>query len=104
MNWGALAALAELAGAVAVVVTLVYLAVQLRQNSTLLKASIATASHESTNQQQSTTRCGDGTNSVAAPIRVSHSALGPAQQIFSDGHHLHFIGTGINLQDLRVAH
>ena len=50
MNWDAIAALAELAGALAVIATLVYLTVQLRQNSALLKASIATASRESTNQ------------------------------------------------------
>jgi hypothetical protein len=50
MNWDAVGAVAELAGALAVIVTLVYLAVQLRQNSTLLRASIATASRESTNQ------------------------------------------------------
>jgi len=50
MSWDAIAALAELAGALAVIATLVYLTVQLRQNSTLLKASIATASCESTNQ------------------------------------------------------
>lgn len=50
MSWDAIAALAELAGALAVIATLVYLTVQLRQNSALLKASIATASRESTNQ------------------------------------------------------
>ena len=50
MNWDAVAAIAELAGAVAVVATLVYLSIQLRQNSALLKASLATASRESTNQ------------------------------------------------------
>ena len=50
MNWDAIAAIAELAGALAVIATLVYLTVQLRQNSALLKASIATASRESTNQ------------------------------------------------------
>ena len=50
MNWDAVGAVAELAGALAVIATLVYLAVQLRQNSALLKSSIATASRESTNQ------------------------------------------------------
>jgi hypothetical protein len=50
MNWDAVGAVAELAGALAVIATLAYLAVQLRQNSALLKASIATASRESTNQ------------------------------------------------------
>ena len=50
MNWDAIGAVAELAGALAVIATLVYLAVQLRQNSALLKASLATASRESTNQ------------------------------------------------------
>jgi len=50
MNWDAIGAIAELAGALAVIATLAYLAVQLRQNSALLKSSIATASRESTNQ------------------------------------------------------
>jgi len=38
MNWEAIGALAELCGAAAVVVTLVYLAVQLRQNNELLRS------------------------------------------------------------------
>ena len=50
MNWDALGALAELAGATAVVITLIYLALQLRQNSRLVKASIAATTRESTNQ------------------------------------------------------
>ena len=50
INWEAVGALAELAGALAVVLTLIYLAVQLRQNSALLKASIAASTRESTNQ------------------------------------------------------
>ncbi len=50
MNWDAIGALAELAGATAVVITLIYLALQLRQNSTLVKASIAATTRESTNQ------------------------------------------------------
>lgn len=41
MNWEALGAIAELCGAVAVVATLVYLAVQVRQNSRLIEASLA---------------------------------------------------------------
>ena len=36
MNWDAIGALAELAGAVAVIITLVYLAVQIRQSSSLV--------------------------------------------------------------------
>jgi hypothetical protein len=39
MNWEALGAVGEIVGAVAVVVTLVYLALQIRQNSRLIKAS-----------------------------------------------------------------
>ena len=50
MNWDALGSIAELAGAIAVVITLIYLALQLRQNSTLVKASIAATTRESTNQ------------------------------------------------------
>lgn len=50
MNWDALGAVGELAGAVAVFATLIYLAVQLRQNSRLVKSSIAASTRESTNQ------------------------------------------------------
>ena len=50
MNWEAVGAIGEVAGAVAVVFTLIYLALQLRQNSALLKIHLATASRESTNQ------------------------------------------------------
>lgn len=50
MNWDALGAIGELVGGLAVIVTLIYLAVQLRQNSALLKASVAASTRESTNQ------------------------------------------------------
>ncbi|TDG11801.1 hypothetical protein E2F43_15625 [Seongchinamella unica] len=41
MKWEALSALAEICSAVAVVVTLIYLAIQIRQNSRLIEASLA---------------------------------------------------------------
>ncbi len=41
MNWEALGAISELCGAVAVVATLVYLSVQVRQNSRLIEAGLA---------------------------------------------------------------
>jgi hypothetical protein len=44
MNWEAIAAVGELVGAVAVLITLIYLAVQIRQNT----ATVATATYEST--------------------------------------------------------
>ena len=40
MNWEALGAIGEIVGAVAVVVTLGYLAVQIRQNTLMMKATI----------------------------------------------------------------
>lgn len=40
MNWDAISAIAELLGALAVIVTLIYLAVQLRQQNTVTKAQI----------------------------------------------------------------
>jgi len=45
MNWDAVGALAELTGSVAVVVTLIFLVVQLRHNSTAIRN--ATAQHSS---------------------------------------------------------
>jgi hypothetical protein len=50
MDWDAVGAVAEAIGALAVVLTLIYLSVQMRQNSKLLQASLATATRESTNQ------------------------------------------------------
>ena len=41
MNWDALAAIAELLSALVVVVTLVYLAMQLRENTKMLRTSAA---------------------------------------------------------------
>lgn len=43
MNWDALGAIAELAGAIAVFATLIYLAAQIRQNT----ASVTTSTYES---------------------------------------------------------
>ena len=43
MNWEALGAVGEIAGATAVLITLIYLAVQIRQNT----ATVATATYES---------------------------------------------------------
>jgi hypothetical protein len=50
MNWDAVGAIAELAGAMCIVASFVYLTVQLRQNSALLSASVANASREAGNQ------------------------------------------------------
>jgi len=46
MNWEALGAIAELLGAVGVIVTLVYLSTQIRQNSNQLRGSATTAVYE----------------------------------------------------------
>ena len=75
MNWDAIGALAELAGALAVIGTLVYLAVQLRQNSALLKAQIATASRESTNQVTGLLA------SDREALRVFHAGLDSREQL-----------------------
>jgi hypothetical protein len=50
MNWDAIGAGAELAGAITVIITLIYLSIQLRQNSALQRSTLATANRESTNQ------------------------------------------------------
>ncbi len=44
MNWEAIAAIGQVAGAAAVMFTLIYLAVQIRQNT----AAVATATYEGT--------------------------------------------------------
>ncbi len=49
VNWDAVGAIAELAGALGVIITLAYLAIQMRQNSTVMSASLANAHRESAN-------------------------------------------------------
>jgi hypothetical protein len=51
MNWEALGAIAEALGAVGVIVTLAYLATQIRQNSRLLRASTSAATAQVNNSQ-----------------------------------------------------
>jgi hypothetical protein len=46
MNWDAVAAVAQLLGSLGVIATLVYLAVQIRQNSTLLTSSLADSTRD----------------------------------------------------------
>ena len=46
MNWDALAAIGQLLSSVGVIATLVYLAVQIRQNSTLLASSLADSTRD----------------------------------------------------------
>ena len=41
MKWEAISAVAEICSAIAVVITLIYLAIQIRQNSRLIEASLA---------------------------------------------------------------
>ena len=46
MNWEALAAVSELVGAVAVVVTLAYVAIQIRQNTSALRSTATQGAHD----------------------------------------------------------
>jgi hypothetical protein len=50
MNWDALAAVAELFGALGVILTLAYLAVQIRQNTKLLTSSLADSARDAANE------------------------------------------------------
>ena len=50
MNWDAVGAIGEVMGAAAVVLTLIYLSIQVRQNRKLQEASLAVAQRESTNE------------------------------------------------------
>jgi len=45
MNWSAIAAISDVVGAIAVVVTLAYLALQIRQSTRTTKAAAVSASH-----------------------------------------------------------
>ena len=46
MNWDALGAISEFVGAIAVVVTLVYLAIQVRQNTSALRSTATQGAHD----------------------------------------------------------
>jgi tRNA-Thr(GGU) m(6)t(6)A37 methyltransferase TsaA len=50
MNWDALAAVAELIGALGVIVTVAYLALQIRQNSKLVASSLAESTRDALNE------------------------------------------------------
>jgi len=50
LSWDALAAAAELLGALGVIATLAYLAVQIRQNTRLLSSSLAATTRELSRQ------------------------------------------------------
>ena len=50
MNWDAIGAIGELLGAAAVLVTLVYLSIQIRQNSKMMKANSKQSISEATQQ------------------------------------------------------
>ena len=48
MSWDALGAISEFVGAIAVVVTLVYLAIQVRQNTSALRSTATQGAHDQT--------------------------------------------------------
>ncbi len=54
MNWDALGAIAELLGAVAVLMTLIYLALQIRQNTKAVKSAALDSAIESVNSARLT--------------------------------------------------
>ena len=69
MNWEAIGAIGEIVGAIAVVVTLGYLALQIRQNTNALRGS----AHETATGRISNFAISVGSNPVAA--KVYHSGL-----------------------------
>jgi heme/copper-type cytochrome/quinol oxidase subunit 1 len=74
MNWEAIAAIGELIGAVAVVVTLIYLAAQIRHNTKTTKAATRQA--------------------------ISDSAITPAQNFFTDSEFRKALNENINGKEL----
>ena len=80
MNWQAVSAIAEVVGVIAVVVSLIYLAIQIRQNTKVSRAATRQAIAESTE------KLGDDliNNSDMAAIFVRHlsgGALSPAEKL-----------------------
>jgi hypothetical protein len=85
MNWEALGAIGEIVGAVAVVVTLGYLAVQIRQNTSSVRASTF---------QESATRAADLTRAIAEQkelARILLTGLGGLEQLEDDADRLRFV-------------
>ena len=64
MNWGAIGALAELVGAIGVVASLVYLASQIRQNTSAMRGT----AHESSVARNTTWAVAIGSNSQVADV------------------------------------
>ena len=77
MNWEAISAIAEVVGVIAVVVSLVYLSVQIRQNTRVAKAATRQAIAESTE------RLGDDliNNSDMAELFVKHMSGGELKPV-----------------------
>ena len=77
MNWEAISAIAEVIGVIAVVVSLVYLSVQIRQNTKMAKAATRQAIAESTE------KLGDDliNNSDMAEIFVKHMSGGELNSV-----------------------
>ena len=70
MNWEAIGAIAELFGALGVIVTVGYLAVQIRQNSKLIASSLA----ESTTARPHGSSGPASRAGLRSPIRKSNSS------------------------------
>jgi hypothetical protein len=77
MNWDAIAALAELLGAIAVLASLVYLAAQVRQNTQMVKSSIR--QQLTKNSQEVVFKMVDGADVIAK--LSSGEALTPTEEI-----------------------
>ena len=84
MNWAALGAVGEVGGAIAVVATLVYLATQIRQNTSAIRASSAQAFADSINQMNIGAASSDEAAHFVRLIYEDPSALTEDQRTRAD--------------------
>ena len=84
MNWEAIGAVGEVGGAIAVVATLVYLATQIRQNTSAIRASSAQAFADSINQMNIAVASSDEAAHFVRLIYEDPSALTEDQRTRAD--------------------
>jgi hypothetical protein len=80
MNWDAVGAIGELAGALGVIITLAYLAVQLRQNTATVRSNSATAHTQAVQASSIALYQDKDTNKLFWAGLANRAALAPDEQ------------------------
>jgi hypothetical protein len=85
MNWDAVGAMAELAGALGVIITLAYLAVQLRQNTATVRSNSATAHTQAVQASSTALTQDEDVNRLFWAGLANRAALAPDDRRRFDG-------------------